>query len=250
MASASASAAASTNTNTDTTECTAQTSLGCGMPSPGTLYLLIFVGTLVILLLIAAVMIARGVYRRRRLRALGLLPRPPWPVRVGVRPPANADAARPRPMMHDVYIEPEDGKVRGVCSWGGIVPLSAALLLPAPADAGPLTEKSDFPQPPAQRRTTILRPAAADNSMTPDSEPPSPMSPTTRVACVIAMPVPNPEPRAGVLKMRGEDEDGEEEDAPIPVLELGTADVEVCGAQDAYGLCFPIADANLDAAPP
>ncbi|KAF7296953.1 hypothetical protein MIND_00927200 [Mycena indigotica] len=241
-----------TTTTTDTTSssatssapssgCTTRGGPGCRIPTPGSLYLLVFISVLFALVALACGCIARGFWRRRRLRRLGLLP-PPRRWGTGVRVGLRADAAdAPRPEMYDFYVDrerlAEKAGVEGV--WGVISPFSLTFVSPPSASIPPTMPStppaahsgavSSLPIALLAQRLARLRPpapTASTSKSTPAGEPPPPASPAlARVACVIAMPVP-PENRS--VDNEQEDDDDDEE-RPMPLVELGTADVELLG---------------------
>nr|GAT50318.1 predicted protein [Mycena chlorophos] len=131
--------------------CTEQTSTICGLGGAGDLYLLTFIGTLIILLLIASFMVARGYIRRRRLRALGL---PvdnarPWQITIAVRERPVRQGRHvllgPRPEMFDLYVDAEKGRIpmkeasESIGTWGSFLPISATFI-PSPENTIPATK--------------------------------------------------------------------------------------------------------------
>lgn len=205
----------------------------CEAPASGTLYLFTFLSTLLLLAFIAAAIISRSVYlrrRERRLIALGLWPPP------ALRPKPDVVTLKEKPRIFEARLT-HAVPAHELVHWDAILPLAAAYSAPPAPLAPPKTEPNgrapNAPLPPSRLgmfprwqfgapSPAPIGPAPA--SASPRSASPAPPAPVSgHVAYFIAMPAEDTRPRPCA------DEDDER---ALPLLEFGIAVVAVARTED------------------
>ncbi|KAJ6580490.1 hypothetical protein DFH09DRAFT_1146048 [Mycena vulgaris] len=235
---------ASPTSSSSSPSATCGVSIGpCGVPSAGTLYLFTFLGTLLLLIIVAGAIISRSLYLRRRQRQL--IASGQW---VPPAPRVKAEVnLKKKPRIFDAHL------VDTVCAselahWEAILPFSAAYTSPsAPVPSDTRTLLLNRVIPPSEspgasifsRRRHLSRPP--NINIPPPAEPhvapPSSEKLRAHIAYVIAMPteqwIPEKEERCC------------DEQSRLPVLEFGIAEVEVLRSPDDDSMLETESDGKL-----
>ncbi|KAJ7618670.1 hypothetical protein FB45DRAFT_1063269 [Roridomyces roridus] len=185
----------------------------CGIASAGSLYIFTFIGTVVLLTLLACALVGRSVYirrRRQRLIAAGLLVLPP-PHTTSTNRRRADETPKAKPCIFDLHIIERDlkgkegylkeGERENLEKWESLQPFAAEYL----AVESALGDKSGL-----QGHTT--------------STPSPPSKMRACVACIVAMPFDS-----------SEFEDNDKQKFGFPVSELGVAVVDVVQSGDSEG---------------
>ncbi|KAF7297015.1 hypothetical protein MIND_00933800 [Mycena indigotica] len=202
-------------------------SFDCAMTSMRIVYILVFVGVIVILVVLLALCFARRAYLIRRGRLTEFVPARRAEPAVLQRPPRmyELSMALEEKKAAEAFVWSNDGR------WEGILPLSATSLPPPPTNTTP--EKADPDAIPApandprgprwlprrMRRSRESDPAGSVELATKNISEAQPEPAAMRVACLIAMPTP---PAAAAVAVR-DDDDG----PSLPYFELAMVNVAV-----------------------